>query len=145
MKDLLNPYQKNSIRITLQMFEESLRHSLEWLDGYEEDGILYSRKLNLPEENRKQARQEIRVVLDMIENLSHKFDLQKESSNSAFMLRGELTISWANLYDVRASKLKRFGDVHPELASILDSDIQKLAGIAMHLSTILGESQEEKP
>ena len=145
MKDLLNRYQKNSLRIALLGFEKNLRRALEWLDGYEENGILYSRKLNHPEKNGKQARQEIKTALDMIEKLSRKFDLRKEDSDAASMLRGDLTISWANLLDTRANKLGRYGKVNPELASNLDSDIQNLAGIALQLSALLGESKQEKP
>ena len=57
----------------------------------------------------------------------------------------ETLSSWANLHDARAKKLTRFGKVHPELESILDQDIQNLAEIALHLSTILSKSQQEKP
>jgi hypothetical protein len=142
---LLNPSQKNSLRVTLLLFEENLRHAQKWLDGYEENGILYHRKLTLSEENREQAWQEIKAALELIEKLSRKFGLRKEASNSASMLRGILTTDWANLHDSRASKLRRFGKVQPELASLLDADIQNLAGIALHLSAILAESQQEKP
>jgi len=55
MNDYLNPSQKNSLRISLLMFEENLRQAQEWLDGREENGILYRRKLMLTEEIRKQA------------------------------------------------------------------------------------------
>jgi hypothetical protein len=139
-KVLLNPYQKNSLRITLRMFEENLHNALEWLDGREEDGILYSRKLILSPSGREQARQYIKVALGIIKNLSHKFDLRKESSDAASMLRGELDVGWANLLDTRAKKLGRYGKVHPELGNILDSDIQKLAEIAQQISAIIGKS-----
>ena len=127
------------------MFEENLRHALEWLNGREENGILYSRKLNLSEENREQARREIMAALGSIEKLSLKFDLLKETGDAGSMLRGELSVNWANLLDTRAIKLVRYGDVHPKLASILNSDIQKLAGLALQLAAILGESQQERP
>jgi hypothetical protein len=142
---LLNPSQKNSLRVTLRLFEENLRQAQTWLEGYEENGILYQRKLTLSEENREQAWQEVNAALELIEKLSHRFSLRKETSNAASMLRGVLTIDWANLYDTRAGKLKRFGKVQPEIASLLDADIQNLAGIALHLSAILAESQQEKP
>ena len=93
MKDLLNPYQKNSLRVTLQTFEENLRHTLDWLDGREENGILYNRKLNLPKERREDARQGINVSLSLIENLRKKFELHQETSDAASMLQGELTIT----------------------------------------------------
>ena len=145
MKDLLNPSQKNSLRITLLGFEGTLRHAQEWLDGYEENGILYRRKLTLQEEKRKQVRQEIEAALDLIDKLSHAFNLETESHNAAAMMRGELTVNWADLLDTRAGKLARFGNVHPKLAGKLDTDIQSLAKIAMNLSLIFGESQQEKP
>ncbi len=145
MKDLLNHYQWNSLRIRLRSFEESLRHALKWLDGYEEDGVLYSRKLILSEKNRKQARQKIRHALDQIAEISRLLDIPKETENSASLVRGEMTISWADLMDSRACKLGRFGDVHPGLSSKLDPQIQNLAEIAENLSAIFGEFQQEKP
>ena len=46
--DLLNPEQFRSVEITLRMFEENLRLISTWLDGKEENGILYRRELNFP-------------------------------------------------------------------------------------------------
>jgi hypothetical protein len=122
------------------MFEENLRHALEWLDGREEDGILYSHKLILSLDAREQAREYIKIALGVIEKLSRRFDLRKESNDAASMLRGELDVGWANLLDTRAKKLGRYGKVHPELLSVLDSDVQKLAEIAQQLSAIIGKS-----
>ena len=145
MKDLLNPYQKNSLRVSLLTFEENLRQVQEWLDGREENGILYRRKLTVSEEKRKQAGQMIEMALNLIRKLSNTFRLETVSESAASMLGGGLTITWANLIDTQAGKLRRYGKVHPELAGMLDSDIQNLAGIALKLSSILGESQQEKP
>jgi hypothetical protein len=145
MKDLLNPYQKNSLGVTLQLFEENLRHAQEWLEGREENGILYRHKLEMPENNRKQAKHVIKTALGLIEKLSAKFELESEPQNAASMFQGELTVNWANLIDSQAGKLRRYGKVHPELAGMLDADIRNLAEIALKLSAILGESQQEKP
>ncbi len=90
--------------------------------------------------------QEIKTALGLIEKLSQLFDLPQEITNSATsILRGDLTVNWANLYDARAKKLAGYGEVHPHLAGLLDADIENLAEIAWHLSTILGEDQQEKP
>jgi len=145
MKDLLNTHQRNSLRITLQMLEENLRHALEWLDGREENGILYNRKLDMPKQKREQARREIQTALGLIENLSIKFNLPKDTSDAASLFRGELSIRWTNLLDTRAKKLSRFGKTHPDLAKTLDPNIQNLAEVTMRLSALLGESQQEKP
>lgn len=145
MKELLNLYQKNSLRISLLMLEENLRHAQEWLDGREEKGILYHRKLEISDERRKQAEQSIRTALGLIEKLSKKFGLEAESQDAASMFQGELSVSWANLIDSQAGKLRRYGKVHSELAGILDADVQNLAEIALQLSAILGETRQEKP
>ena len=127
------------------MFEENLRHAQEWLDGREEHGILYHRKLEMPEESRRHANHVIKTALGLIEKLSEKFGLEAESQNPASMFQGELTVNWANLIDSQAGKLRKYGKIHPELGGMLDPDIQKLARIALKLSAILGESQQEKP
>lgn len=145
MNELLNPYQKNSLRVSLVMLEENLRHTREWLDGREENGILYYRRLKISEETKKQATQRIEVALGLIEKLSTIFELDKELQSAASILQGDLTINWANLVDTKSNKLRRYGQIHPELGDMLDPDIQNLAELAFNLSTILGQSKQEKP
>lgn len=139
MADLLNPVQKNSLRITLRRFEENLHHAQAWLDGREENGVLYQRRLSLPAEDRQQAEREIRKALELIEILSRDFDLPVESENSAALIRGEMSISWADLLDSRASELGRGGEVNPNLRDALDPGIQSLAGIALSLTSLFSE------
>ena len=145
MNDLLNPYQKNSLRVSLLMLEENLRHAQEWLDGREENGILYYRNLKISEETKQQAAQRIQAALELIEKLSSEFELDREFQSATSILQGDLTISWANLIDTKSRKLRRYGQVHPQLGDMLDPDIQNLAEIAFNLSTMLGQSKQEKP
>ncbi len=145
MNDLLNPYQKNSLRVSLLMLEENLPRAKEWLDGREENGILYYRNLKISEETKQQATQRIQAALELIEKLSSEFELDREFQSAASILQGDLTINWANLVDTKSNKLRRYGQVHPELGDMLDTDIQNLAEIAFNLSTIFGRSKQEKP
>jgi hypothetical protein len=145
MDNLLNPYQKNSLRISLMMFEENLNRAREWLDGRKEKGILYERQLSIPEEKRQQAKQSIEMASDLIQDLAVMFELGIETEDASSILQGELSVSWANLLDTQAGKLRRYGAVHPDLSGILDTKIQNLAGIAFQLSSILGQTKQEKP
>jgi hypothetical protein len=138
-KDLLNSIQKNSLRITLRRFEENLIHTQTWLDGYEENGVLYQRKLNLSPNRREQARQVIKAACEVIKDVSRDFDLPIESENAAVLIRGEMSISWADLLDGRATELKRAGTVNPELSSMLDPSIERLAAMALQLKNIFSE------
>ena len=144
MKDLLNPYQWNSLRITLRAFEQNLRRAQEWLDGKEEHGTLYQSKLVLRADSRKKAQREINSALDQIAELSRLFEMSRENTNPASLIRGEMSVSWADLHDSRTHKLGRYGKVHPELSNVLDSQVQQLAEIAQNLSVIFGEYKKEK-
>lgn len=139
MKDLLNPNQKNSLRITLRQFEENLLRAQAWLDGHEENGVLFQRKLTISDGRRQQAEKEIQTALELIRKASQDFDLPSEVENSAALVRSEMAISWANLLDSRAGELKRSGAVHPNLSATLDPGIQTLAGIALTLMTIFSD------
>jgi len=144
MKDLLNPTQWNSLRITLRMFEENLRQAQEWLDGKEEHGTLYHYKLILSAKNKEQAQHQIKIALDKIVELSRLFEMPKENENPASLIRGEMSVSWADLHDSRTHKLGRYGKVNPELANVLDSEVQHLAEMALNLAAIFGEYKKEK-
>jgi hypothetical protein len=141
MPDLLNPFQKNSLRISLMMFEENLYRAQEWLDGRAEKGILYQRELVISDEKREQAIQAIGAAYDSIKNLAETFALESQSEDASAIIRGELSESWANLLDTQAGKLRRYGTVHPGLSGALDSHLQDLARIALQLSTILGSTK----
>lgn len=136
MKELLNPAQKNALQITLTQFEENLLHAQAWLDGSEEKGVLHQRKLILSENARQLAEQAIKEARELIKRVSHEFDLSDESENAAASIRGKMSISWADLMDSRAEKLKRCGQVHPGLSGVLDPSIEHMAEIALRLTTI---------
>lgn len=136
MKDLLNPYQRSSLRNTLQEFEKNLRAAQSWLDGAEEEGILYEAKVHIPEERRRQVSFEIADVLNQIRELSLSFELEKKEENPLSLIRSEMVISWANLLDSRSAKLGRYGDVAAGLADKLDPTILDLAEKALYLSKV---------
>lgn len=54
----------------------------------------------------------------------------------AGLIRGQMSIDWANLVDSQARKLKRYGDIHPEVAREIDPRIQQLAQVALELAAM---------
>lgn len=126
------------------MLEENLRRAQEWLDGREESGILYRRKLDVSERNKKQARKVIANALEITEKLARNFELETEVESTSAIMRGELVISWENLMNTQARKLRGYGEVHPQLASLLDADIRNLAEMSFRLSELLNGSEPNK-
>ena len=137
MNDLLNYNQRRSVTIVLRNFEEHLRMTSAWLDGAEENGILYHRKLSLPSAQRQAAKQCVETALETIVVLAQKIDLEPEVEDSAGIIRGEMSVDWANLSDLISRKMKQYGDVNPELRNVLDPAILHLAQLAMELVSIL--------
>jgi len=137
MNDLLNPAQRTSVTIVLRNFEESLRQAEAWLQGAEANGILYRRKLDLKPAQRQAAQQRVTAALEIIATLAQAIGLEQEAEDAVGLIRGEMSISWANLTDTQSRKIKRYGDINPELESILDPAIQQLAQLAMELASII--------
>lgn len=134
MEDVLNPYQRSSLRSTLIAFEKSLRSAEAWLNGKQEYGVLYSARLRLSNALRVEALREIRVALMQISKLSQRFQMEKREEDPLLTMRAEMSIAWANLWDSRSQKLARFGNVDEKLAQTLDPDVERLAEIAQRLA-----------
>lgn len=136
---LFNSYQKTAVTVTLLKFEEDLRQALHWLDGQDEQGILYRRKLEIPEEQRRLARARIAQALEEIRALAQRLELGAEEENASRTLMGRLSIDWENLSGTRARNLGGYGPVHPDLAQLLDRPMERLADLAKELTTIFLE------
>src|ERR1700690_836595 len=141
MNDLLNSQQRSSLHHTIHAFEKNLRKAQSWLEGAEEDGILYKGKLQISEEQRREASREITEALDQIRSLSRTFELEKKEEDPLSLIRSEMVISWANLLDSRPAKLVRYGDISAGSAGKLDPAISHLAETAFYLSKIFEELQ----
>lgn len=139
MTGLLNFTQHNKIFINLRGFEEDLRKAAFWLNGGEENGILYHHYLNLSQEYYPHIISLIDEALSIINELVIKLNLTKEEENAARMLMGKMTMNWAALSDCHAKNLRGSGTVHPDLAELLDAPIDRLAQIALDLGHIFGQ------
>jgi hypothetical protein len=140
MSELLNFAQRNRVFNTLRGFEEDLHIANRWLNGCEEQGTLFHHYLKLSPEHFPYIRNLIAEALKIISELSMQLNLSKQEENSARMIMGRMTIDWTYLSDCHAKDLKNSGAVHPELANILDSPIDRLAQIALDLGHIFGRS-----
>lgn len=140
MSELLNPSQRRSVTITLREFEASLRRALEWLDGKNENGILYRETLRLSAPQRTEMRQAIEAALAEIATTSELLGLESAEQDAAGLIRGEMSVAWANLLDTRSKKLRGYGDVHPQLAKVLDPHILTLSNLAMQLANLFEDA-----
>lgn len=142
MNTLLNPAQAQSLRITLRALELRLHRADLWLQGAEEEGRLYQRALSLPPQTRAQAREAIAEARRRLYALADRFALEPEEEDAASIIRGEMSVSWADLCDTHAAKLRRYGPVAPDLAAALDPEVERLAALALRIATLMDGAPE---
>ncbi len=136
MSDLLNTAQRNSLAIGLRTFEMHLRQADAWLQSDDERGILYRRGLRLSVEQRSAARNQIATALAGIASLAQRFGLTVAEEDLRTTIASQMGVDWANLCDLTAAKLRRYGAVQPGLADLLDADLAALAQQALALAAL---------
>ncbi len=140
--ELFNEYQIRRVKIVLRGFEEDLRMVLRCLDGEQEEGYMYQRKLVLSEELQEEARRCILEGLEKIHRLADTLDFEPEIENTSRDLMGRMNIDWEYLSNLHAKNLKVYGVINPELSNILDepaeTDVPDRAGPGQHLYAGIG-------
>jgi hypothetical protein len=127
----------------LQEYEENLLQAKYWLAGYNESGALYHRELDMSGEDKIAVLEKIEAALNIIEHLAQALDLPRQGKDAARMIAARLNSAWVSLSDSHAHNLKGYGEVNPQLASILDPEIDQLMQSALELGRIF-EKKEEK-
>ncbi len=135
-EDLLNPYQRNSVAHTLRTLEMSLRGALSELDRREQ-GILYQCDTVLSEAQIGEMQRLIDAGLREIDALAQALALPTEAHDNRAALLGQLSVLWVDLHEVRATSLRGYGEVNPELAPVLNPHIERLIELVTALMSLL--------
>lgn len=138
MEAMLNPAQRRSVLLTLRLLEERLNQARRWLEGEDiADARLYRQRLDLPAERREAALTAIGEALLVLDELTQALALEAEDVDVTARIRADLSASWAELCDVRAATLRRYGEVHPALAETLDPTLERLARLALRIAELM--------
>jgi hypothetical protein len=87
-----------------------------------------------------QAEAQVEEALAQIAALAKRFELERAPVDLGAKITGLMSVDWADLLDLQASKLRRYGEVAPELSGFLDADVDRLAVIAKDLARARGVS-----
>lgn len=139
MTELLNAAQRSSLAVRLRTFEMTLRQADAWLEHGPAGGLLYSYSVDLTPQQRTAIRAEIQVALAAIAALVEKFALVPHRQHFSSMLVAQMSGEWSSLCDVRADKLRRYGDVDPRLHMQLDPGIDTLIELAATLARLAAD------
>jgi hypothetical protein len=128
--------QRNHLRVALKSFEQALRLAESWLEKGEETGFLYSRRLQLSEDKRQLAAQQIQEALDDIHCLVNQLQYEPREEDVGRIIIAELSVAWETLIDAESRGLKGYGKIDPKVAKVIDPAFEHLAQMAMQLADL---------
>jgi len=134
---MLNEYQKRGLSITLRIVEETMQDIERILHNGIYTGVLYDMKCSIPLEVKEEILKRASVIKDRIKTLSKIFDLKKEHREITHEIFGKLPHCLEIVEDVKAKKLKRYGDVSHGLDKALDPQLNIIADIILEMQQLL--------
>ncbi len=135
-KPLLNNSQKNSLRVSLRMLEEKILTIEMLIENKALHGELYSFYVDLSEGEIENLKNILVEIHKLIAEMKHIFNFDDQKEYLSNQLAGMSAYYWAVFMDETSEKLKRYGDVSPQLESVLDPKIEKFIYYIKQLSTI---------
>ncbi len=135
---MLNTAQRAAITIGLRAFEMHLHEIARWLRGAPDAGVLFWEHLDFSDEVRIQAEEQVAAALALVAELAQRFELERTPIDLGAKITGMMSVDWADLVDLQASKLRRYGGVAAELSGLLDADVERLADTAKELAKLRG-------
>ena len=134
---MLNHNQKRYLGITLSVVEEELRRLRQRLQEGEEVGLFSHTADDLTAEEKTFLNGKIECLMASMIYLKNFFDLRH--SHQELSLRGVMKAMavylLVELEDVKSDRLKRYGEVHPELKQTLDLKLNEMISILGEMGT----------
>jgi hypothetical protein len=124
----------------LRELEMTLRHAPEDLTNREQ-GILYQYRPSISPETLQQMQQEIALALRDIDDLADHRHLSRSTQSNTSTLLSQLAVLWSDLYETQVDKLTRYGEVSPELNSVLSPPLARLIDCVETLIRLLHEDE----
>lgn len=137
---MLNVAQHRSLEIGLRIVETHLHQARAWLGSEPERGTLQQRTVNLPPIRRAAILDLINIAQGEIDRLAAQFTLSSVEQDFAAVFAAEMNTDWATLCDLKAAKLRRYGEVDRRLQGELDPGIQRLMELVASLASLVHES-----
>ena len=124
---MLNEAQHRHLSIVLQIAEERLLNLQRQLSGNAPAAKLLDIANDLTETERVVVVEKISELLRLITGLSDRFSLTARSGSLRHGLDATLSITWADLQNVKERALRSYGETDPRLGEHLDPLVDSIA------------------
>lgn len=132
-RQILNPYQKNALRISLVLVEKGvfeLDHVLSRGNHY---GILFEIQDDLAEEAKAGIRQLIHEIREILREMKERFQLDLEIDKNSRAIFGKAPLLWEIVTGTDARRLRGYGEIDPGLQDLLDPSIERLSHLLLRM------------
>ena len=125
--NMLNDNQRRKISVTIRFLKADLS-KLEQLFTGDND---------IPPSKRKDLMDLIALAGERHDARSAAFDLQERSETASREASGILSALWVDLQEIKAKKLRSYGEVSSEVESDFDPEIDKIMDLISEMQRIL--------
>jgi hypothetical protein len=124
---MLNEHQRRRLEVSLGLFDRALLEVTRlYLSADLPRGEMFEVTSDLTPDEHAEIRRTIAQIRERMGQLRERFHLQPHHRDVRSLLRGYFAHFWAVLSDCRASKLRGYGDVAPQLEQVLDPEVEAL-------------------
>ena len=135
--EVLNPLQKNSLRISLMLVEKGMFELDHLLSGGDHHGILFRIKDDLAEEAKMGIRQLIHEIFYTLREMKERFQLDLEIDEKSRAIFGKVPLLWEIVTDTDANRLRGYGKIDPALKEVLDPSVERLSRLLLSMHQLV--------
>ncbi|OGW69686.1 MAG: hypothetical protein A3A88_10270 [Nitrospirae bacterium RIFCSPLOWO2_01_FULL_62_17] len=130
---MLNDAQRTSLGIVMRMLEEKMRAVEARLASPEEQALTFEIRNDLTPAMVQVLREKIDEVYALIRALCDRFALPPDVKPASRDALTGLMPLWVVLQESTSERLRRYGEVDPSLAHVLDPNIDALARLMVEM------------
>ncbi|NPV71436.1 MAG: hypothetical protein HPY55_12455 [Firmicutes bacterium] len=124
--ELMNESQRRSLSVILALLDEALFDFEAWADGRERRGIMYSETNDLSPAQREKVRRHVIALREEVDVLRSDLNLQMRTQSVRASIFARASSLWEGLVDSEPRRLRRYGEVNPEMEEYLAPRVKAL-------------------
>ena len=135
---MLNKDQKRGLTIALRIAEENMQKIEQILENKTYEGVLYDSECSVTTDIKEEILKRVSFVKVRINYISNIFVLEKEYREGLREIFSILPSCWEIVENVKAKRLKRYGDVQNGLDNVLDPQLDRITDLILEMEQLLG-------
>ena len=134
---MLNPIQKNALRVTLELLEDELRQLRRLLQKSEGERLLLHIVDDLTEEEKSLLNEGIDRLISYVIHLKDSFDLTNRERVLRWVVKATSVYLSAQVEEVISDKLKGYGEITLKVKETLDPILNEMISILRQIESIV--------